>query len=99
MNLGGNGGSGSDGGNVELRIKGDLRTGWSEARRTTSSHAPGIVAQSIGGGGGHGGTATRGEITIAGEDSASVGIANFGNNFGGGSEPRGERGLEEAVQM
>jgi hypothetical protein len=69
--LGGDGGSGSTGGTVDV-----LTT---ETVYTMGNNAAGIIAQSIGGGGGNGGWSATGTIGLAGSNSVSVGVSLGGD--------------------
>jgi len=68
VNVGGNGGSGNNGGKVSVTNEGDIRTQGALSR--------GIVAQSIGAGGGSGGEAVKGTDTAAD-------YVTLANNLGG----------------
>ncbi|MBK0326154.1 autotransporter outer membrane beta-barrel domain-containing protein [Rhodobacteraceae bacterium F11138] len=67
QNMGSNGGAGGDGGTVLANMNADVTT--------TSVHADGIVAQSVGGGGGH-------SSNIVNSDVAGLEISQFVGNQG-----------------
>jgi hypothetical protein len=84
FDLGGKGGKGGDGGEVTMSILGNPAAGPGENPnfdvlmkvRTEGTHAHGILAQSIGGGGGESGAAVAGSISeIPDEISTSTGLA------------------------
>jgi uncharacterized protein YhjY with autotransporter beta-barrel domain len=75
--VGGTAGKGSAGGTVNLNATGATIT-------TAGSHSAGLVAQSIGGGGGTGGAALSGSIGAGFDTSVSVG-GNGGSGANGGS--------------
>jgi hypothetical protein len=68
--VGGRGGAGGSGGQINLGINGSVTT--------LGEHSAGIIAQSIGGGGGNGGTAKSVGLLI------DVGIGGAGGNAGAG---------------
>ncbi|MCC0065790.1 MAG: hypothetical protein H6896_01970 [Rhodovulum sp.] len=73
--IGGSGSSGGDGGNLFIRNKGSISV--------AGDHAYGILAQSIGGGGGNGGFAIDGDVKSAkGLDIALGGSGGSGGNGG-----------------
>jgi hypothetical protein len=74
--LGGHGGEGSDSGVVTVNTGNNVYTGGNDAH--------GIFAQSLGGGGGNGGFAVTGSISIGGA-SGSIGASIGGDGDGGGS--------------
>ena len=78
VSLGGRGGSGGSGGQVDVRSSGTIKT--------TGGNAKGVVAQSIGGGGGKGGFSVSG--TISGLASASVSLGGSGGVGGTGGAVR-----------
>ncbi|WP_395672701.1 hypothetical protein [Inquilinus sp.] len=75
--IGGTAGKGSTGGTVNLNATGATIT-------TAGSHSAGLVAQSIGGGGGTGGAALSGSIGPGFDTSVSLG-GNGGSGANGGS--------------
>ncbi len=72
--MGGAGGSGGNGGNVNVTSTGDILT--------TNEHAYGILAQSVGGGGGDGGFAIAGSISSGSGVSASLAFGGTGATGG-----------------
>ncbi|MBD8891003.1 autotransporter outer membrane beta-barrel domain-containing protein [Roseibium litorale] len=72
LHLGGGGGSGSNGGTVTVNRGGEITT--------TGTHAIGILAQSVGGGGGIAGT---GELITGTELPVNVHLTDGGNGNGG----------------
>ncbi|MGN6489802.1 MAG: hypothetical protein ACTHLT_18540, partial [Devosia sp.] len=74
-NLGGTGGDGSDGGQVQIKqYAGDLRT--------TGNFSSGILAQSVGGGGGTGGFSVAANATL----KAPAATSEIGGDGGNGGE-------------
>jgi hypothetical protein len=76
VSLGGDGGTGGLGGQVNLVTAG--------AVHTVGTSAHGVVAQSIGGGGGNGGFAASGGLQAGTGASANVGIGGDGDSGGNG---------------
>ena len=77
FSLGGGGGTGSTGGDVELHNSGDVFT------LGRDSHA--LFAQSLGGSGGSGGFSVAGSISADNSAAAGVGISIGGSGGGGGN--------------
>jgi hypothetical protein len=69
--LGGDGGSGSHAGDVIMTSTGAIQTG--------GDNANGLMAQSVGGGGGNGGWSATGSLTLGGSVGASVGVSLGGD--------------------
>ena len=88
VGLGGRGGSGASAGDVSASAVAGAATGTAadgRALATQGDAASGLVAQSIGGGGGNGGFAVQGGLTASGGPSATVSIGLGGNGGSGGS--------------
>ena len=77
VDLGGRSGSGGDGGDVSLQLAASVQT--------SQQHSPSIAAQSIGGGGGKGGTSFSGSITGSTSNSFDGTATVGGNGSAGGS--------------
>ena len=76
VDIGGSGGSGSDGGNVEVTNSGSIVT--------LGDNSSGIFAQSVGGGGGAGGSSFNLSAAV-GANSVDAGV-NLGGSGGGGGD-------------
>ena len=77
----GGGGSNGNAGTVTVTNTGDIGTGFKDPDSTIHGHdAPGILAQSIGGGGGNGGFSVAGTVSAAGAR-----ITHGGRGSGGGN--------------
>ena len=72
---GGAGGTGSVGGSVQVDNVGAIT-----ASSTDNGHAPGILAQSIGGGGGHGGFSAAGALSL--QVGVTLAVGGGGGNAG-----------------
>jgi hypothetical protein len=72
--IGGKGAIGGSSSVVSLKIDGDVST--------TGDQSGGVLAQSIGGGGGNGGTGISGALTLS--ESTTIGVALGGNGGSGG---------------
>jgi hypothetical protein len=77
VGLGGSGGAGGNSSNVKHSVTGNVTTKRQES--------VGIIAQSLGGGGGNGGFSVTGAITGAGTGSAGVSVGIGGSGGGGGN--------------
>ncbi|WP_269615698.1 autotransporter outer membrane beta-barrel domain-containing protein [Prochlorococcus marinus] len=82
VGLGGEGGTGNRGGNVEAKTTGSIFTGVANSDETNS---PGIVVQSIGGGGGNGGFNITARASLSSFAAGGVDIG-LGGNGGTGSD-------------
>ncbi len=80
VGLGGFGGVGGNAGNVTSTV---TMTTANPKVKVTGSKSSGIVAQSLGGGGGNGGIDITGAVNLTGENGAAIGIGIGG--FGGGA--------------
>ncbi len=84
LSIGGSGGSGNDAGAVGVTY-GQLATNGDSAQIATSGHAAhGIAAQSLGGGGGHGGMALSSDLAASGATDVSVSVGGSGGSGGDG---------------
>ena len=91
--IGGNAGGGGDGAGVSLRNQAAISTGLLRTDGLRGSFSPGLIAQSIGGGGGTGGNASTDQLThntssSSGENSRSfysLGVSLGGKGGSGGS--------------
>jgi hypothetical protein len=108
IGIGGNGGAGATGGAVTLTSNGLIRVDGREAHEANATlteeqrnrladreHASGILAQSIGGGGGAGGMNVTGAFARSGSPLA-VGVGGSGAGGGDAGAVTVNRGLEEA---
>jgi hypothetical protein len=103
--VGGSGGPGGNGGVSEVRVDGGLvGTGFNEGSvepvpnaAATDSHA--VIAQSIGGGGGTGGTATADAVTLAAPTGEDVSFAITISTAVGGSGGVGGDGAYAGVGL
>ncbi len=82
IGLGGFGGGGGDAGEVDNTV--NTKSGFV---RTAGNNAIGILAQSVGGGGGVGGLNVTGAVSLSGGTSAAIGagLGGFGGDAGNGS--------------
>jgi len=80
VGIGGTGGGGGDANDVDNTVTGYVQT--------LGDHATGILAQSLGGGGGNGGMNVTGVLTAAktGSGGLAVGVGGFGGDGGNGKE-------------
>lgn len=80
IGLGGKGGDGGDGGAVVANVTGDIETSGNMSR--------GLLAQSLGGGGGNGGFSISAALSVGGTASGAiaVGIGGSGGSGGNGSK-------------
>jgi len=93
VGLGGSGGDGGDGGGVSLTVRNTVSTGKlgsdlldpaGLATNRTGHHSVGVLAQSIGGGGGNGGFNVTAGVAGSGGISGGVGIGLGGDGAKGG---------------
>ena len=86
VGLGGKGGTGNDGGEVYALTSGDVTTGDQALVGTESqtSDSVGILAQSVGGGGGNGGFNVSASGSGAGGASGNINVGLGGEGTGGG---------------
>jgi hypothetical protein len=82
VNIGRAGGSGGDADTVTVDFTGNVTTGAAYVSGQRGSDADGILAQSIGGGGGNGGFS--GALSVGGVAAASVGLGGHGGGGGDG---------------
>ena len=97
--IGGNGGWAGGGGNVVVLNTGNISTGEQHLLRSDGRFSPGLFAQSIGGGGGMGGSAYNGTITVAGESESGLGSIDGGVVVGGRGGAGGDAGSVEIKSM
>ncbi|MCE0497179.1 MAG: hypothetical protein LV481_04445 [Methylacidiphilales bacterium] len=81
VGLGGSGGSGGTAGNV-------INTSTIDYVTTTGDNSPGVVAESVGGGGGNGGINVTGDINVTKGSGGAIGVGIGG--FGGGGQSAGD---------
>ena len=85
--IGGSAADGGNGNNITLNLGGVIKSGSDAAidplKRTGFS--PGIIIQTIGGGGGHGGVATSGSASISAEAAVTANVAIGGPGGAGGN--------------
>ncbi|WP_063416536.1 autotransporter outer membrane beta-barrel domain-containing protein [Prochlorococcus marinus] len=84
--IGGNAGGGGDGGVVSVNNEAAIRTGAEKTLLPRGSFSPGLIAQSIGGGGGLGGNATTDQTVIntsIKSDDDSTSFYSLGISLGG----------------
>ena len=89
VGIGGSGGAAGDGGTVNAYYSGDLST--------FGNNAIGILAQSVGGGGGNSGGTIAAGLSVAGGVAGSVDVAIGGDGGGGGAG--GKAGVDLAVTL
>ena len=77
VGLGGSGGGGGDAVRTEIDVAGDVATQGDESR--------GVLAQSLGGGGGNGGINVSGAVNLSGGGGASVAVGLGGSGGAGGA--------------
>ena len=84
--VGGSGGNGGDGGAINLVFNGSVSTGKADAdsEDITTPFSPGILIQSIGGGGGNGGFSASGGASISRSSSFTGNVAVGGSGGDGG---------------
>ncbi len=87
VGLGGFGGDGGNAGNVSSTVT----TSADNMIVTLGDHSSAVVAESIGGGGGNGGTDITGAVNLTGESGAAIGVGLGG--FGGGGGNAGDVSL------
>ncbi|KQN39323.1 hypothetical protein ASG37_06985 [Sphingomonas sp. Leaf407] len=86
VGIGGSGGGGGNAGAVDLRLNTGITTNTDVAAAVTGGdRSGGVLAQSIGGGGGTGGFNVTGGLSLAGQGAAAIGIGIGGSGGGGGS--------------
>ena len=83
VGIGGSGGSGGTAKAVTNKVAGNVTTG--DERLGTGNNSTGVLAQSVGGGGGNGGFNISGSITAASTGSAGVSVGIGGSGGFGGS--------------
>ncbi|ELD9386533.1 autotransporter outer membrane beta-barrel domain-containing protein, partial [Salmonella enterica subsp. enterica serovar Benin] len=89
LGLGGFGGGGGNGGNVSSKVH---VTDIHNNITTTGNDSIGVIAQSVGGGGGTGGLNVSGSVSLSGKSGAAVALGVGG--FGGKGGNSGTVGLE-----
>ena len=96
IGLGGSGGDGGDGGEVNLTVRNNVITGVMSSTDSligpdgaptsrTGHNSAGVVAQSLGGGGGNGGFNVTAGVAGSGKVAGSVGIGLGGDGAKGGN--------------
>jgi hypothetical protein len=85
VGLGGSGGSAGNALGVTLNVTGAVQTGEGTEDGDRGADSDGIVAQSLGGGGGNGAFNVTGNIAAAGTGSGQIGVGIGGHGGGGGS--------------
>ncbi|TCT33014.1 autotransporter outer membrane beta-barrel domain-containing protein [Martelella mediterranea] len=88
---GGSGGSGGSGGFAYGHIEGALQT--------AGNFADGLIVQSIGGGGGHGGAGESDSITTFGDSTFTLGVSLGGSAGNGGSGGVAKGGLRTGASI
>ena len=89
VGIGGTAGSAGDGGTVDAHYSGNLST--------VGNSATGILAQSVGGGGGNSGGTIAAGLSFAGEAAGAIDVAIGGDGGGGGAG--GRAGVDRAVTL
>ncbi len=86
VSLGGSGSAGGLGNSVTATVSGDIQTGTNdEANPDRGDRSPGVVVQSIGGGGGNGGFSVSGSLSGAGGGSGAIDVGLGGSGGAGGT--------------
>ncbi|WP_156487014.1 autotransporter outer membrane beta-barrel domain-containing protein [Prochlorococcus sp. MIT 1303] len=86
VDVGGQAGSGGDGGELVVKNNGSISTGSKSGERIFGHFSPGIIAQSVGGGGGFGGNSVNTQLsgTVGEKANASLGVSVGGSGARGG---------------
>jgi hypothetical protein len=87
VSIGGDGGEGNTGGNIDANIGSHISTG-----TTTTFASAGLIVQSIGGGGGNSGTTVAGGLSVSGGSGGSIDVGLGGS--GGVGAHGGNVGLD-----